>query len=344
MVNIQMPADTALLPREGCRYYLLSFPDLNRKEAAAALEFRLPTVYPGSMEAICQDFRILKSGKKNPNRTDLLVLVAEKIVLEEFRRAHPGKSPYVPLFHLLDTDHLDPGESLSLISSSGVTDTLKCTDEGQWEYRREQPDDFRTIREWSLSPSPQGKAVRRGYRGAFIPFFSEGKKKSPPALLKVSFIFLILLLAGTVYGHRVLASMETRSRELSRAIGLQGERINRRALLLSQIETIEDKIALLQRDPATDPWLFLNTITLHLPQQTGIIALSSTENLFSLELAGPDALKLGEALSRNPHFTETELQEIRVSSPGELPRYRIICRFMPGLDLLNPSLLEGEAE
>ncbi len=344
MVNIAMPPGTALFPRDKCRFYLLSFPGLKKKEAAAALEFRLPSVYPGSMDTIYWDFRILHSGKKWTNQTDLLVLVTEKAALEEFRMANPGKTAYVPLFHLLDIDHLNPGEHFSLISGSGIRDTLECTSDGHWEFRREKTGTSRAVREWILNPLPQGKAVQRGYRGAFISFFSDGKRKSPPAWLKAGFVFLILLMAGSIYGHRVLASMENRSRELSRAIGLQGERINRRSMLVSEIESLENKITFLQRNPSTDPWLFLNTITPLLPEQTGIIALSATENLFSLELAGPNALKLGEALSRNPDFAETELQEIRVSTPGEKPRYRIICRFIPGKNSSGFSLPEGDTE
>ncbi|WP_319562726.1 hypothetical protein [Marispirochaeta sp.] len=59
MVSSSLPKRAVLLPRGRYHLVLSSFPGLKQSERLRAVEFRLPELYPGSMEDILWESRLL---------------------------------------------------------------------------------------------------------------------------------------------------------------------------------------------------------------------------------------------------------------------------------------------
>ena len=91
MVSSRLPKRAVLLPRDSYRLVLSAFPGLKKSERLRAVEFRLPELYPGSMEDILWESRLLPGT----SGAVLSVLVSRR-EMEEIRGPHPEAVMYVP--------------------------------------------------------------------------------------------------------------------------------------------------------------------------------------------------------------------------------------------------------
>ncbi|ORC31224.1 hypothetical protein B4O97_17070 [Marispirochaeta aestuarii] len=338
MVSSRLPKRAVLLPRDSYRLVLSVFPGLKKSERLRAVEFRLPELYPGSMEDILWESRLLPGT----SGAVLSVLVSRREI-EEIRGAQPEAIVYVPLLHCIDRGYPRRGQSLELEYSGSLKDSLiRDTDDN---YRLSSlpaetadsvyPEADRNS--WKIC-SPLTAATRiqksiKGYRGAF-----SVKQNTRMSLGIRALLTGVAILSGLgIYGERLLIDREAEFTVLSRLTRDENERIETAAALKAEIEALENRLQEAETAAHIDPWLFLNRLVPLMPRGTRIRNLTTRGDAFTLELSSDDsresALGLGDALSRESGFTDIVFQEVRIlqESP-EGPyrsRYRLSGCFTP---------------
>ncbi|WP_321991305.1 hypothetical protein [Marispirochaeta aestuarii] len=336
MVSSRLPKHTVLLPRGRYHLVLSAFPGLKKSERLRAVEFRLPELYPGSMEDILWESRLLPG----PSGAVLSVIIPRR-EMEEIRGPHPEAVMYVPILHCIDRGYPRRGQSLELEYSGSLKDSLVRDTDDNYRLSSLPADTANRVypeadrNSWSIS-SPPAAATRiqksiKGYCGAFSAKQNTGLSLGIRALLTG-----VAILSGLgIWGERLLISREAEFTTLSRLTRDENERINATAVLKAEIEVLENRLQEAETAAHIDPWLFLNRLAPLMPRGTRIRSFSTRGDTFTLELSGGEvqesALDLGEALSRESGFSDILFQEVRIlqESPEDphRSRYRLSGTF-----------------
>jgi hypothetical protein len=349
MVNPVMLKHAVLLPRDRYRLVLSVFPGLKKAERLKAVEFRLPELYPGSMEDILWESRPLPG----PSGAVLSVIVPRRDI-EEIRSTDPGAIIYVPILHCIDRGYPRRGQSLELEYGSSQKDSLVRNTDDNFRLTSLPVETADSVypeadrNSWKIC-SPPAAATRiqksiKGYRGAF-----SAKQSTGLSLGIGAFLTGVAILTGlAIYGERLLISREAELTVLSRHTRDETERSKTAAALKAEIEVLETRLQEAETAAHIDPWLFLNRLAPLMPRGTRIRSFSTRGDSFALELSSDDsresALGLGNALSRESGFADIVFQEVRIlqESPdgSHLSRYRLSGSFNPAGRF--PTEREGE--
>ena len=336
MVSPGLPKKRVLLPRSRYRLVLSLFPGLKRSERLKAIEFRLPQIYPGPMEDIHWESRLLPG----PSGAVLSALVSRGEI-DEIIQAHPESRIYIPIFHCIDLGFPRRGQTLELEYPACCTDKLirNTADEfsfsSQPNIRQNQNKPETEGHNWRvISPRIPGlhkKTGRTAYRGAFT---SEHHGQLTGGFRAV--LLVMALLSGLlVYGERLLNAREAELLALSRITRSETRRINAAAELEAEIKELEALVLETETQAHIDPWRFLNSLAPLMPPGTRIRSFSARGDSFTLELSSRDiqdsALALGEALSRRSDFSDIIFQDVRIAQESpegpHISRYRLTGRF-----------------
>jgi hypothetical protein len=330
-----------LLSRLDVEQYLVELPPLSEEKVGTALKYRLPALYPGSIESAHIDF-VRNGGKGNRY---ILFVVGEALLAAYRREAKGGellsptlvakelspRGPWTSVFWASAWASLDRFEGGALIASRRVRrsgevaeDLSRLLSEGELEKCGKRASVFVSedasgdegalegagadlgMREFRILPLSSALPRLRMPRALLFPLRPRVRKARGYALVAIACLDLAL---ACILAHRSLGGLDAELSAL-REDYLRLQRRNGETLrLLDEISASEGAYEKLLAEETPDMYAVISSVAAGMGPGCRILSLVVREGEFRVEAEGPDALAALSKLELSGDFAIVKLHQ-----------------------------------